>query len=113
MIFAHCSIIQEGESALFYRFNRPLNGYMIAGVFVAPNVAAKLNFAKVWKYFVSEIVQADDIYCSVPLGVENAMFRDYLDYHSDINGLKIYKVDNFLKEQYSTFTRHLKLQAGG
>lgn len=113
MIFAHCSIIQEGESALFYRFNRPLNGYMIAGVFIAPNVAAKLNFAKVWKYFVSEIVRAGDIYCSVPLGVENTMFADYLDYHSELNGLKIYKVDNFLKEQYSTYEQHLKLQAGG
>ena len=55
MIFTHASMIQEGESALFYRFNRPLNGYMISGVFIAPNMTAKLNFAKVWKYFVSEV----------------------------------------------------------
>lgn len=113
MVFGHCSIIQEGESAIFYRFNRQLNGYMIAGVFVAPNVAAKMAFAKVWKYFVSEVVRSDDIYCSVPLGIENAMFTNYLDYHSDIGGLKIYKVDNFLKEQYSMFTKHLEGQARG
>ena len=106
MIFAHTSIIQEGESALFYRFNRPLNGYMIAGMFIAPNMAAKLNFAKVWKYFVSEIVQADDIYCSVPLGVTNSMFENYLEYHDTIEGLKIYKVDNFLKKQYSEYDKH-------
>jgi hypothetical protein len=111
MIFAHTSIIQEGESALFYRFNRPLNGYMIAGMFIAPNVTAKLNFAKVWKYFVSEIVQADDIYCSVPLGVTNAMFDNYLDYYDTIEGLKIYKVDNFLKKQYSDYDKH-KERAG-
>ena len=106
MIFAHTSIIQEGESALFYRFNRPLNGYMIAGMFIAPNITAKLNFAKVWKYFVSEIVQADDIYCSVPLGVTNSMFENYLDYYDTIEGLKIYKVDNFLKKQYSDYDKH-------
>ena len=106
MIFAHTSIIQEGEAAIFYRFNRPLNGYMIAGMFIAPNMAAKLNFAKVWKYFVSEIVQADDIYCSVPLGVTNSMFENYLEYHDTIEGLKIYKVDNFLKKQYSDYDKH-------
>jgi len=111
MIFAHTSIIQEGESALFYRFNRPLNGYMIAGMFIAPNITAKLNFAKVWKYFVSEIVQADDIYCSVPLGVTNSMFENYLEYHDTIEGLKIYKVDNFLKKQYSNYDKH-KERAG-
>jgi len=106
MIFAHTSIIQEGEAAIFYRFNRPLNGYMIAGMFIASNITAKLNFVKVWKYFVSEIVQADDIYCSVPLGVTNSMFENYLEYHDTIEGLKIYKVDNFLKKQYSEYDKH-------
>jgi len=111
MIFAHTSIIQEGEAALFYRFSRPLNGYMIAGMFISPNITAKLNFAKVWKYFVSEIVQADDIYCSVPLGVTNSMFENYLEYHDTIEDLKIYKVDNFLKNKYSEYDKH-KERAG-
>tara|TARA_R110000787_G_scaffold25546_2_gene71823 strand:- start:16 stop:357 length:342 start_codon:yes stop_codon:yes gene_type:complete len=113
MIFAHCSIIQEGEAALFYRFNRPLNGYMIAGLLIAPNIAAKVAFAKVWKYFVSEIVTSDDIYCSIIVGMENSMFDNYLEYYSDINGLKIYKVDNILKDQYSTFARHLENKGSG
>ena len=108
MIFTHASMIQEGESALFYRFNRPLNGYMISGVFIAPNVTAQLNFAKVWKYFVSEVVQADDIYCSVPFGVNNSLFENYLTYHDTIDGLKIYKVDNFLKKQYSNYDKHIE-----
>ncbi len=113
MIFAHCSIIQEGESAIFYRFNRPLNGYMIAGVFIAPNLPAKLAFTKVWKYFVSEVVRADDIYCSVPLGIENSMFINYLNYHSDLEGLKIYKVDNLLKDQYSSYAKHVSQANSG
>ena len=108
MIFGHCSIIQEGEAALFYRFSRPLNGYMIAGVFIAPNLPAKLQFAKVWKYFVSAVVQADDIYCSIPLGIENTMFASYVDFHSEVDGYTIYKVDSFLKKQYSTYEQHLE-----
>lgn len=106
MIFAHTSLIQEGESALFYRFDRNLNGYMIAGVFIAPNMTAKLNFAKVWEYFVSSVVQEDDIYCSVPIGIDNSMFTNYVKYYDTINGLKIYKVDNFLKEQYSSYEKY-------
>ena len=111
MIFAHTSLIQEGESALFYRFNRPLNGYMIAGVFIAPNLTAKLDFVKVWKYFVSEIVQANDIYASIPLGVTSSMFENYMNYHDTINGFKIYKVDKYLKKQYSSYDKH-KERAG-
>ena len=65
MIFAHASLIQEGEAVLFYNFNKQMNGYMIAGLIVVDNVEARLDFAKVWTYFVSEIVQADDIYCSI------------------------------------------------
>ena len=113
MIFGHCSIIQEGEAALFYRFNRPLNGYMIAGTLVADNVAAKLAFAKVWKYFVSEIVTSDDIYCSILVGTKNSMFEKYLDYHSDLDGLKIYKVDNYLKEQYSMHAKQAEKATHG
>ena len=108
MIFTHASMIQEGESALFYRFNRPLNGYMIAGVFIAPNLTAKLSFIKVWKYFVSEIVQADDIYASIPLGVTNSMFENYMEYHDTIDGFKIYKVDKYLKKQYSNYDKHIE-----
>jgi len=111
MIFAHSSIIQEGEAALFYRFSRPLNGYMIAAILISDNMEAKMNFAKVWTYFVSEIVQADDIYASLPLESQNPMFNNYLDYHDTIDGLKIYKVDNFLKKQYSNYDKH-KERAG-
>jgi len=106
MIFANCNLIQQGEAALFYKFNRALTGYMIAGVLIAPNMKAKMDFAKIWTYFVSEIVRDDDIYCSIVVGIEeNSMFSNYIDYHSDIDGLKIYKVDNFLKKQYSSYDK--------
>ena len=108
MLFTHTSLVQEGEAALFYRFDRKLNGYMIAGVFINDTVEAKLNFAKIWTYFVSEVVQADDIYCSIPLEGQHSMFNNYLTYHSDSDNLKIYKVDSFLKKQYSNYEKHLE-----
>ena len=103
MIFTHVSLVQEGEAALFYRFDRKMNGYMIAGLLVGTSTEAKLDFAKIWTYFVSEVVQADDIYCSIQLEGQHTMFDNYVNYHDTINGLKIYKVDNFLKKQYSSY----------
>tara|TARA_R110002020_G_scaffold449267_1_gene662347 strand:+ start:2451 stop:2789 length:339 start_codon:yes stop_codon:yes gene_type:complete len=111
MIFAHVSLIQEGEAALFYKFDRKLNGYMIAGVLISDNMEAKLQFFKVWEYFVSEIVQADDIYASIPIGLTNSMFANYTTYYDTIEGRKIYKVDTYLKKQYSNYDKHLE-QAG-
>ena len=106
MVFAHVSLIQEGQAALFYRHTKKMKGYMIAGTLIGPDLIDKMNFAKIWKYFVSEVVQADDIYCSISLELSNSMFNNYLDYHSTIDGIKIYKVDNFLKKQYSSYDKH-------
>jgi len=108
MIFLHTSLIQEGEAALFYRYSRPIKGYVIAGVLVGESVQAKLDFAKVWTYFVSEIVRKDDIYASIALENFSSMFDKYLDYYDTIDGLKFYKVDNFLKKQYSSYEKQLE-----
>tara|TARA_B110000438_G_C15329489_1_gene443069 strand:+ start:198 stop:542 length:345 start_codon:yes stop_codon:yes gene_type:complete len=108
MIFTHVSLIQEGEAALFYRFDRKLSGYMIAGVIISDTMEARLEFVKVWKYFVSEIVQKDDIYASIPLSVTNSMFTNYTSYYDTIEGRKLYKVDNYLKKQYSNYEKHLE-----
>jgi len=113
MIFKHCSLIQEGEAVLFYRFNRPLNGYVINGILVANNISAKLAFVKIWKYFVSEVVRNDDIYAAIVPGVENSMFDNHLSFYATVDGLKIYKVDNSIKEQYSSYVQHLKGQTNG
>ena len=113
MLFQHCKLIQEGEAILFYQHSRKLNGYMIAGMLIAPNTAAKMAFAKIWTYFVSKVVMADDIYCSILPSADNTMFDNYLTYHDEVDGLKIYKVDNFLKDKYSSFARHLENKQSG
>ena len=81
---------------------------MIAGVIISDTMEAKLEFVKVWKYFVSEIVQKDDIYASIPLGTTNSMFTNYTSYYDTIEGRKLYKVDNYLKKQYSSYEKHLE-----
>ncbi len=106
-------MIQDGEAALFYRYSRELKGYFIAGVFIADTIADKIKFAKVWTYFVSKVVTKDDIYCSVMLGSKNSMFEKYLDYHSNVDGCDIYKVDNYLKQQYSSYDKHLEITSNG
>ena len=108
MLFAQCSVIQEGDSILFYHFNRQLNGYVIAGVIIGNSAAAKLSFAKIWKYFVSEVVTSDDIYCSIMVDPSNTLLSTHVHYHSTVDGRKIYKVDNAIKDQYSTFTTHIQ-----
>ena len=108
MVFAHVSLIQEGQAALFYRHTKKMKGYMIAGTLIGPDLIDKMNFAKICKYFVSEVVQSYDIYCSILVGAENSMFTNYLDYYDTIDGLKIYKVDNYLKQKYSDYDKHVE-----
>jgi hypothetical protein len=109
MIFAHANLIQEDEAVLFYNYNRELKGYMIPGIIVSPNEKARMAFAKVWRYFASEIVREKDIYCSISLDKEDSMFMNFLKYHATIRGLRVYKVDNSLKEQYSSYAKHKKI----
>jgi len=113
MIFKHCSLIQEGEAVLFYRYNRILKGYVISGVLIASNAAARVAFGKIWKYFVSEVVQADDIYCSLVPTIDGNIFSKYVHFHCEVDGLKIYKVDTAIKEKYSMYAKHLKDQTNG
>ena len=106
MLFKHCSLIQEGDAILFYRYDRTLKGYVIPGLIVAPTLSAGKAFLRLWKYFLGEIVGADDIYCS--LVHESSMIAKFVTYHSEIEGRKIYKVDNSFKDQYSAYTKHLE-----
>lgn len=108
MIFQHCKLIQDDGCVLFYQYNRYLKGYLIAGLLTSPDTRGKASFVKVWKYFVSSIVRSSDIYCSIPDYTSNELFANYTTYHSTLDNIKIYKVDNYLKESYSEYTKHLE-----
>ena len=103
MLFSHCKLIQEGDAVLFYTHSNVLNGYFVVGLIIAPDLVAKMNFAKIWKYFVSSVVLDDDMYCSLMPEVNNTMFTNYLTYHSTIEGRKMYTIDNYLKSKYSSY----------
>ena len=36
------------------------------------------------------------------------MFTNYTSYYDTIEGRKLYKVDNYLKKQYSSYEKHLE-----
>lgn len=113
MIFKQCKLIQDSGCVLFYRYERELNGYMIAGLFTHEGIPGKVSMAKVWKYFVSEIVRGDDIYCAIPDYAMNELFTNYTTEHSIVDGVQIYKVDNYLKESYSEYTKHVESKRNG
>jgi len=92
MIVKHCKIIQEKGCALFYSYNRELKGYEISGLIIAPTRKAKLAFKKVWQYFISDIVQEDDIYCSFFNKSKNWIFTKCVEYYTTINNTDIYKI---------------------
>lgn len=103
LVFQHASVIQFGQAVLFYQYRKDLDGYLVAGVHIAPDVDAKLDFVKIWKYFLDEVVRDKEVYCSLATDVD--MFSGHIHYHSEINGLKIYKIDNFLKAGYSSYIK--------
>ena len=113
MIFQTVNLIQEGESILFYRYNKQLKGYLIAGLFVSPSLAGKIDFGRLWEYFVSEVVKSQDIYCSIMLGSQNTMFDKWLNYYDTIDGLKIYKLDNAFASKNSQYAKYLEVRKRG
>lgn len=110
MIFQTVSLIQEGNSILFYRYNKQLKGYMIAGVFIGPNLEDQMNFGILWEYFISEIVKAADIYCSVLLGSQNSMFDKWINYYDTIDGLDVYKLDNAYTATHGNYAKYLEVK---
>lgn len=113
MIFQTVSLIQEGQSVLFYRYNKQLKGYMIAGIFIAPTLEGKVDFGRLWEYFVSEVVKADDVYCSILLGSENSMFDKWTNYYDTVDGLEIYKLDNAFTAKHSKYAKYLEVRKSG
>jgi len=81
---------------------------MIAGLLISPTLKARIDFRAVWKYFVSEIVKTDNIYCSILLDIDNTIFKHYLSYYTTIDGIDIYKIDNYVKKQYSNYIKHIE-----
>lgn len=107
MLFGTVNVIQEGEAVMFYRYDRNLNGYMIAGLIIPPSMQARLDFGKIIRYFLSDIVRDKDIYYSMMPSADNTVLAKLVNYYDTIEGVKIYKVDNSIKEQYSAFNKHL------
>lgn len=97
MIIQHCKVIQEGTCLLFYKYDKHLAGYFICGILVEDTPLGKLSFAKLWKYFLEELVRLDDIYCCKFPGISASILESYTEFYKTIEEVDIYKVKNYLQ----------------
>lgn len=97
MIVQYCKIIQKPNCALFYKYSKELNGYFIAGILIKDTLEGRLDFVSIWKYFIQDIVLKDDIYCSLFFEEKANILEQTTTYHTTIDGVAIYKVENYLQ----------------
>lgn len=112
MNFYHSSVIQYGEAVLFYRFNSKLGGYFINGVITSGSQESKLDFFKVWKYFLNEVVRDKEVFCAFMSEDNFNFFKDHTEYYDEINGMKVYKVDNVFVKTISSYYKATANQDG-
>jgi hypothetical protein len=103
LTFQKSSVIQYGSAILFYRFDKHLNGYFINGVLTSGTKESKLDFYQIWKYFLNEVVRDKDVFCSFVSEQNVDFFKDHTKYYDEINGMKVYKVDNVFIKTISSY----------
>lgn len=103
LVFQKSSVIQYGESILFYRFDSNLGGYFINGVLTSGSDESKTDFFTIWKYFLNEVVRDKGVFCTFVSQQNVDFFKDHTQYYDEINGMKVYKVDNVFIKTISSY----------
>ena len=90
-----CNYLQKGQASLIHSYSVTLNGSLVVGVFVGKQIRDKFDFAAVWRHFVTNIAKEKSIYCVIYDGyLETQVFKNQMEYHSTLDGLKVYKINN-------------------
>lgn len=76
----------------------------IAGIHIAPNLGAKVDFMVLWKNFLNNVVLDNNMYCSLFLDGITDIFKGHLHYYGELNDLSIFKIDNYIKEKYAKYS---------
>ena len=99
-----CNYLQKGQASLIYGYNASLDGSIVIGIFIGKQIRDKFNFADVWRHFVTNIVKEKSIYCVIYDGaVDTHVFKNQMEYHSIIDGLKVYKINNFMLDNPAAY----------
>ena len=99
-----CNYLQKGQATLIYGRSIDLNGCIVIGIFIGNQIRDKFNFADLWRHFVTRIVKQKSIYCVIYDGaVDTHVFKNQMEYHSIIDGLKVYKINNFILDNPAAY----------
>jgi hypothetical protein len=104
IISGTCNYLQKGQALLIHAYNTPLNGSLVIGIFIGKQIRDKFNFADVWRHFVTNIAKEKSIYCVIYDGaVDTHAFKNQMEYHSIIDGLQVYKINNFMLDNPAAY----------
>jgi len=99
-----CNYIQKGQATLIHGRSVDLSGSIVIGIFIGKQIRDKFNFADIWRHFVTNVVKEKNIYCVIYDGaVDTHVFKNQMKYHSTIDGLKVYKIDNFILDNPAAY----------
>ena len=88
-----------GYSGIEKVYESDLKGSIVIGVFIGKQIRDKFHFAEIWRHFVTEIVKEKNIYCIIYDGaIDTHVFKNHMKYHSTLDGLKVYKINNFIMD---------------
>ena len=104
IISGTCNYLQKGQASLIHSYSVTLNGSLVVGVFVGKQIRDKFDFAAVWRHFVTNIAKEKSIYCIIYDGyLETQVFKNQMEYHSTLDGLKVYKINNFILDNPAAY----------
>ena len=104
MYTEQCILIQEDQAVLIYNHNLEINGIVIVAVFIAANLKDQIAFLKLWRHFLGNVVKGKEIYCCLFKDMyEASPFKRELAPFTQINGIDVYKVRNFMLDKTSVY----------
>ena len=104
IVSGKCRYLQKGQASLIHAYSVTLNGSLVIGVFIGKQIRDKFDFIDVWRHFVTNIAKEKSIYCVIYDGaVDTHVFKNQMEYHSIVNGLQVYKINNFILDNPAAY----------
>ena len=104
IVSGKCNYLQKGQATLIHGYSVDLDGSIVIGIFIGKQIRDKFNFADIWRHFVTKIAKGKSIYCVIYDGyLETQVFKNQMEYHSTLDGLKVYKINNFILDNPAAY----------
>jgi len=104
IVSGKCNYLQKGQATLIHGYSKDLRGSIVIGIFIGKQRRDKFDFADIWRHFVTNIVKEKDMYCIIYDGaVDTHVFKNQMNYHSILDGLEVYKINNFIVDNPAAY----------